>query len=309
MHEKKNQWLLIFLVVLILCTVVVYWFVRPSNKMDIDHRIFQAQDYKSIDKIYLDSDTVRITLDFNGTRWRVNNKYDADGTMINVLFATLQQARPKRSVGIGQKDSVYQQITKTGIKVSLLEGNAVRKEFIAGGNTAKTQAYFAEPSTLDVYVMSIPGYRVYVSGIFEMKESGWRDKTVFSFNWRNFKSMEARFQPSSAENFIVSLNNGFFGIQGMDTDTVKLNAFFDNLFALSVDEFIHDNGVKDSIGRMPHVADFTVTDVANRTYRLKLFTKDGQTRVMGLIQDSQLAIFDRRKIQPLLRTKSFFRKK
>ncbi len=41
--------------------------------------------------------------------------------------------------------------------------------------------------------MNIPGYRVYVSGIFELDESGWREKRVFAFNWQNFQKLDAHF--------------------------------------------------------------------------------------------------------------------
>lgn len=308
MQERKNKRLLILAGLLLVSSAVVYWFVQPRDRLNIDVNAFQVEDFKTIDKIILESPSDTVSLAFNGTRWRVNDQYDADGNMINVLFATLQQARPKRSVG-SQRDSIYHHSTEAGVKVSLLNGDGLQKQFFAAGNSAKTQAYFSDPASQEVYVVSIPGYRVYVSGIFEMEEDGWRDKTVFAINWRNFKSLDATFPKTPAENFTVALNNGFFGIKGLDTDTLKLNAFFDNLFALTADEFVASPGLKDSLGGVMPLAQFTVTDVGNRTYRLALFTDNMQTNALGIIPASDVAIFSRGKIQPLLRPKSFFKKK
>lgn len=310
MQETRNKRLFILSVILTLVTGVVFWLVTDEkDQLDVNQDIFQVEDYKTINRIELASDAGVVTLAFNGTRWRVNDRYDADGNMINVLFATLQQARPKRAVGNVQLDSIYREVTGSGVKVSLFEEADLRKQFFAGGNAVKTQAFFGDPVSKEVYVMTIPGYRVYVSGILEMKESGWRDKLVFGFNWRNFKSLEAQFPKTPAENFIVSLNKGYFGIQGIETDTVRLNTFFDNLFSLTVDEYVSHAGLKDSLENTSPLADFTVTDVGNRTYQLRLFISGSGADAFGIIQDSQVAIFGQRKIQPILRRKSFFIKK
>jgi hypothetical protein len=310
MQETKNKKRFILLVVLIIAALVVFWLVQPENMLDVDQDTFQVEDYKTINRIELKSDTGVITLAFNGTRWRVNDRYDADGNMINVLFATLQQTRPKRPVGNVRQDSIYRHLMESGIEVSLFEGADLRERFFAGGNTAKTQAYFGDPSSKEVYVMTIPGYRVYVSGIFEMKESGWRDKQVFGFNWRNFKSLEADFPKTPSENFIISMHKDYFGIQGLaQVDTARLNAFLDNVSLLTVDEYIYEPGLRDSLLNVKPHMQLKVTDIGNRTYSLKLFISPSHENAFGIRGDSQVVSFSRRKIQPLLRPKSFFKRK
>ena len=158
--------------------------------------------------------------------------------------------------------------------------------------------------------MTIPGYRVYVAGIFEMKESGWRDKYVFGFNWQNFKRLEAQFLQTPSENFIVSMGKGYLGIQDLaEVDTATLNTFLDNVSLLTVDEYKTEPGLRDSLLNVKPFMQLIVTDIGNRAYQLRLFISEKQTHAWGIIQDSQVAIFSRRKIQPLLRPKSFFKKK
>jgi len=310
MQETKNKRLFILLVVLALTTLFAFWWIQPENRLPVDPDLFQVADLNTINKVELATDSSTIALAYNGSRWRVNEKYDADGSMIEVLFATLKQATPKRTVANVRQDSIYHYLLNAGVKVTLFEGTEIRKQFFAGGNSAKTQAMFADPSSQEVYVMTIPGYRVYVSGIFELAENGWRDKTVFGFNWRNFKSLEAEYGQTTGENFTVSKGKNYFTIQGLAaTDTAKLNTFLDEVSLLTVDEYISEPGLIDSLLNVKPHLQLLVHDIGNRTFRLRLFNSPQPNSVLGVIQDTQAALFSRKKIQPLLKPKSFFRKK
>ncbi len=310
MQETKNKYLFILLVCLTITTAVVFWLIRPQTRLDVDQQLFQLSDFKMINKIELESDSGVVTLAFDGTRWRVNDRFDADENMIKVLFATLQQARPKRAVGKDSQDSIYRRVKEAGIKVSLFEGGELRKQFLAGGNRAKTQAYFGGLASEEIFVMTIPGYRVYVSGIFEMKENGWRDKYVFGFNWRNFKNLQANFPQSPSENFFIAMDKGYFGIPDIsEADTARINTFLDHVSLLTVDQYLTEPVLRDSLLKVKPFMQFVVTDIGSRTYGLRLFLAGKQSLALGIIQDSQVAVFNRRKILPLLMTKSFFRKK
>ncbi len=309
MQEKINKRRFALLAVLTVVTLFVFWWVQPENRIDIDTDIFQVDDLTTISRVELSSSEDTVTLEFDGGQWRVNDQYHADGGMIRVLFATLQQARPKRAVTVLHADSIYQKLEQSAVRVSLFEGETLKKQFLAGGNTAKSQALFADPETGEVYVMTIPGYRVYVSGILELKTNGWRDKLVFAFNWRNFKSLEAKFPRNPSESFIVSRQGDQFGVNGIATDTARLNTFLDNVSLLTVDEYVSEPGLRDSLRQVTPQLEFRVTDIGNRTYTLKLFENASSHDVTGLIRDAEPAIFSDRKIQPLLKGKSFFRKK
>jgi hypothetical protein len=312
MQEKKNKKRLILLAVLTAATLFVFWWIQPENRLDIDHDVFLVEDLTTIDRVDLVTDTSRVTLVFDGGSWRVNDRYRADADMVRVLFATLQQARPKRTVAKLQQDSILNSLEESGVKVSLYENGQLREEFYAGGNASETQAFFADPESGEVYVMTIPGYRVYVSGIFELEESAWRDKFVFGFNWRNFKNLAARFPKTPSENFTVSMDRDYVGIVGLpqaDTDTAKLNTFLDDVSLLAADAFISEPGLIDSLKALTPIMEITVSDIGNRMYELQLFDPGSRARVLGLVQGSQVALFDRRKIGQLLRPKSFFIKK
>lgn len=309
MQERRNKRQLILLVVLVVATLLAFWWVQPGNRIEVDQQVFQVPDLKSISKVELLTDTSAVTLSFNGARWEVNGR-DADGNMINVLFATLQQARPRRMVARAKRDSIYTHLDESGVHVRLYEGDILRKTFIAGGNAPKTQAFFADPTSKEAYVMAIPGYRVYVSGIFELPERGWWDKLVFGFNWANFKSLKAEFPEHPANNFTVSRSRLQFGVEGLvQTDTAKLNTFLDEISLLTVDEYISEPKLKDSLLHSTPTMRIRVTDIGDRSYKLNLFIQQSRSRVPAVIDGSRVANFSSRKIRPLLRPKSYFIKK
>lgn len=310
MQARANRRQLYILAVLTVATLLAWWWVQPENRLDVDQGLFRMDDLGQISRVELQSPAGVVKLAFDGARWRVNDRYDAESGMIRVLFATLQQAQPKRPVAQAQRDSIREEMSRTGVKVSLYAGDELRKEFLAGGNTGKTQAYFADMASGDVYVMAIPGYRVYVSGILEMGAHGWRDKFVFGFNWGNFKKLEARFPQEPVDNFAVELLTNYFGIREMpEADTAKINTFLDNVSLLTVEEFIPEPRLIDSLSRVRPKMEIVVTDIGNRTYRLWLFDPGRSREGYAILQDTDVALIDRRKIEAILRTKSFFRKK
>ena len=310
MQQRRNKSRLILLAVLTTLALIVFWWIQPENRLDLREDLFQVKDLSSINRVTLQSDNANISLSYDGSQWRLNDSLAVDRDMISVLFATLQQARPKRAVAQSSQDSIFRELKTSGVTVSLYEGEALREQFIAGGNRAKTQAYFAAPGTGEVYVMAIPGYRVYVSGILELDANGWRDKFVFNFNWRNFKRLEMRWPDEPSENFAVSMQKDFFGIEGMAAaDTSKLNTFLDDVSLLTVDAYLSEPGLSDSLQSLQPQFDLRVSDIANRTYRLRVFDPGASGPVFALLQQDQAAVFDRRKIMQLSRQKSFFLKK
>lgn len=310
MQAGANKRQFYILAILTVVTLLAWWWVQPENRLDVDEDLFRVAELNRISRVELQSTQGAVKLAFDGAKWRVNDSHDADGGMIRVLFATLQQAQPKRPVAQAHRDSIREQVSRTGVKVSLYAGDDLRREFFAGGNPGKTQAYFADPASGEVYVMTIPGYRVYVSGILEMDAHGWRDKLIFGFNWGNFKTLEARFPRDPGDNFTIGLLKNYFGIRDMpEADTAKINTFLDNVSLLTVEEYIPEPKLTDSLmDRVPRM-EIIVTDIGNRTYRLRVFDPGGAREGYAIIQDTDAALIDRRKIEAILRPKSFFGKK
>lgn len=306
MQEKINKRRIITLMILVVVTVVVYFGVTRERRIAVPIDIFQVENLESIGTVELRSGNATVTLSYNGAYWRVNDRYDADGDMIRVLFATLQQARPRRAVASSENDSLFHALREHGVHVSLYSDEP-ELTFYAGGDPEKTQAYFADPRSGKVYVMTIPGYKVYVSGILELPEEQWRNKLVFGFNWRNFRALEAEFPDNPSENFRVAQLDHDFGVEGLvKTDTARLNTFLDDVSLLTVDTYLPEPGLRDSLQQLTPKWELRVIDIASRNYRLRVYRGDGNGVVFGLIGDDQPAVFSPAKVRRLERPRSFF---
>lgn len=306
LHAKRNKRLLLVLIALIVATALAVTMTGKTEYVSVDKGLFKISNTESIDRLTLEKNGQTIELKFNGARWMVNDQFAADANLIKVIMATLQQVEAKRKVSEAASDSLAQVMVKDGVKVSVYAGGEVLHQFYAGGNEVKTQALFKSLSDNEVYVVHIPGYRVYVSGIFELPPSGFREKRVFNFNWRNFQSLEAKFSDNPAQNFKVSPQNGVFGIEGIRTDTTKLGGFMDAIFSLAVDEYIDDTKVADSLSRTKPFLDLTLRDVAKNEYSLKIYKETPSGQAPGLMNATDAVFINSQRLRPILRPKAYF---
>jgi hypothetical protein len=309
MQRKRNIQLLFALAYLIATIVLLSYFLNRKDDA-VDVNLFRVTDFTQIDKVVFTKQGKNIELKFDGTRWTVNNQL-ADRRMIDVLFATLQQAQPKRPVAESIRDSVNTVLEKDGSLVSLFVGDELQKEFFVGGNSAKTQTYFKNKEEEKSYVVVIPGYRVYAGGVFELDEAEWKDKYVFSFNWRNFQSLKSSTR-NPKDDFKIAMGKTYYEVKEvLSVDTTKLNDFLDAVSLLTVDQYVkrEKSSEYDSLLATQPILKLEVSDVSGKNYTLTLYDMDDKALVMGSIQGTQLAFFDRRKLLPIVKSQSWFIKK
>jgi hypothetical protein len=305
-QEKHNRNLLISLLVLGVATIGYYWY-SSTERSAIDPGMFQVTDWKAINRVMLKSAQSTLDIHFDGIRWRVNDAV-ADPDMIDVLFATLQQSRPLRPVAESLSDSIAQYVINTGVQVSVFADQQQQLIFRAGGNSRKTQAYFLEEETNQPYLVTIPGYRVYVSGIFELNESGWKDKYVFQLNWRNFSHLTVEFPGLPAEAYSARMINDYFAIEGLPrTDTTRLNDFIDALSLLTVSKYEDDLQLAVQLSSLQPGILYSVFDVGGKVFTLALYPEAAAgDQVPGLINAKQPAYFSRNQLGPLLQKRAYF---
>ncbi len=282
MQRRRNIRLIISLLVIVTCIVLLVTFDSIRNNSSIDKTLFQIESLDKVDHIQLESAGRKTDLRFTGTKWMVNDNHEADRQMITVLFATLKQAVAKRKVAATLGDSLQKEINKNGIKVSCFEADQLVKEFWTEGNSQKNETYF-QLEDEKPYVITIPGYRVYVAAIFELPTNDWRDKRVFNFNWQNFKTLESVFPSDTRQNFKVQFKDKFFGIDGITSvDTTKLNNYLDAISLLRAERILTTDQAKeyDSLIKQLPLLKITVQDIASHTYELSIFPMQKQKQVV-----------------------------
>jgi len=307
MQQKKNIQLLISLIVMTSITALLFIFSNTKSGSTVDSDLFQIENLDKIDHVALESTKGKTDLKFNGTKWIVNEKHEADRQMITVLFATLKQTIAKRQVAANLQDSLQKEILSNGVKISCFEAGSLSKEIWAGGNAQKTETYF-QTKDEKPFVVTIPGYRVYVASIFELTSNDWRDKQVFNFNWQNIKSLESTFPSEPKQNFKASFKEKFFSIEGVNTDTTKLDKFMDALFQLRSERILDSTEVKNYAGDLLRKPMMTIViyDIANRTYPLILFPPEKESKyIVGKINE-EVVLLNPLALKEILRKREYF---
>jgi hypothetical protein len=311
MQEKKNRRRLILFLVLIACTGAVYFVQQAQDQPIVDPSLFKVEDPSKIDRVVLQWKDRRVDLHFDSD-WKVN-RYEADRALIDVLFAALAQALPKRPVATARRDSINKILGAQGVTVSLFEGTELKKQFVAGGDPQKRETYFKIDTDTEPYLMTIPGYRVYLADIFAIDENGWRDKRVFNFAWRNFKSLTTVNTADPSAGFVISRPDRSLTVtvEGMnEPDTSRVNTYLDDVQQLSADQIISKGTQRyDSLAQTKPVNTIEVHDIANRTYRLELFPAlRGETVILGVAHEGDLVLFDRKKLFRVVKKRTFFKR-
>lgn len=289
MQRKKNIRLVLLLIILIAATIGVFIGNSSEKNAPVDKTLFQIENLERIDQVVLESSVAKTELKFDGAKWRVNNRYEADNQMIKVLFSTLKQTTPKRLVAAHLQDSLKKEIESKGVKISCFEAGALSKVIHAIGNNAKTETYFSGDDK-KVYVVNIPGYRVFIAAIFALPTNDWRNKQVFNFNWQNIKSLEVDLG-NAGQNFKASFNRKMFSIEGIVTDTTKLDQFMDALLQLRAETILDSIQSKkyDSLTKMKPMMSVVIQDIANRTYPLQVFPMiKGTDYSIGKVKDETI---------------------
>lgn len=312
MQEKKNIRLLILLVALSALCVLAAFFGSADKLVDIDKTLFRVNDQMQVSKVLLSNAKTKTEteLKFDGSKWMVNNSFEADQQLITVFFATLLQAEPKRPVAETLQDSIGSNALKNGIHVQLFEGAEIVKDFWVSGNDNRTETYFQLAADNKPFLITIPGYRVFVASLFELAPTAWRDKRIFNFNWQNFKSLKAHLPQQSNEDFTISFANKLFGIEEVAVaDTTKLSTYLESVFNLKADQFNTNPTERyDSLLRTTPEYSITITDIANRTYLVEVFPRlKGEQVILGRLKDNFSALFSPKQIAQISRKRSYFK--
>ena len=193
MHKNYKLILILLLLVATSLTLSFTGGKSSSTKFRVD--IFSVADTSGIQSITIKNDgLVKLERSTTGI-WMVNDKFEVDPSLRRVLLAVLSQVNVKRPVSQIQNEEISASLMNgTRIEIAF-EDNEIA--FYAGGNPGRTQSYFLEEGSDQPYIVEIPGYRNYISGIFELKEIQWKNRYLGTMLGRIGKPVRLRHGPAT----------------------------------------------------------------------------------------------------------------
>jgi len=309
-QRQKNLRLFGFLIVLIITSLVISLIDdnRKSSLEAVDR--FQLRDTASIDKISFRSPELDNTLQRTDSGWIVNQKHRADENILRVLFSVMKQVEISRAVARSQREPLLESLQQEGIVVTFYNGEQVAERFTAGGNKTNTQSYFVDPNN-DIYIVNLPGYDSYVSGIFEIPEIDWRNRLLLSTTLQSFIGLEMEYFTSAKSGFeILSSGNNIELAGAAKADTAKVFDYAEQFMYFQVDQYYKKgaNPVFDSLMNTEPFARLVVRDIRYPDGKRITFhhKTPGSPNMLARYGDNEWVLFDYQRIASIFRDRQWF---
>jgi len=305
----KNHKLILILLLLIVTSLALSFSGGKTSSTRFRIDTFSLADTSAIQSITIMNDELVKLEKSAAGNWVVNDQFDVDPSLKRVLLAVLNQVSVKRPVAQIQNEEITASLKNgTRVQIALEDRNLA---FYAGGSPERTQSYFLEEGSDQPYVVEIPGYRNYISGIFELKELQWKDRKIFNTHWRSLQSLQVDYPGNSEISFRIFFNREFFEIEGISAiDTTALMTYLAPFEYFETNEFIQSgfSSRYDSLLKTEPIAIITIEDInKSRSQQLTLFSKpDDDNFVLGLNKDGEMSLFDFRRIRQLLAKRDDF---
>lgn len=309
MQGRKNFILLIIFLILLGWTLIYINIEQKQEGLSINELKFSVEDTAAISKITITGDKFTNVLSKESGYWQVNNTYLLDLTMQKVLMSVLEQVRVKRTVPKKDLARIREDIINNGYKIEIQSSTEPDRIFFAGGNGISL-SYFMDTDQIP-YIVHLPGYESYVTGIFEVAENDWRDRLIFKTSWLGIKSLDLSYPGNPEDNILIRAENNLYTVNEIvQLDTTSLMGFLDEISYFYTDQYIDPGQIAsyDSLKKTKPFALLVVNSLGmNEPVVIEFYPQLPEDNViMGVLQNQQICLFSSKRIGRIFKKKEDF---
>ncbi len=306
MHTNKK--LAISLGVLLVLILATWQMSKPTGNSLVGLDLLNIADTSQIVRVEVlpneASQGQPVALERSGKDWQVNGKYKADPSIVRALMGRLQLSRVKRKVGPSGRQEVSEWLRK-GKKIKVGFENGEEVVFVSGGNPANTASFFQMEGSEDVYQVEVPGYSLYISGIFELTENQWRHRLLFSSDWRSIQALTVDYTSPGRDDVEIYFDKTTLKVRGPEpTDTTALENYIVNFESFYTNEFIGEGQIPlyDSLMQTEPIATIRLRDIdSSKNTNLSIFPRPGASPYTLLADEKgNYSVVDAPRIEKLL---------
>lgn len=302
MQRRKNFILFIIFLILLGWTVIYINLEQKQEGLSINELKFSVTDTASINQITITGNKFTNVLSRSSGNWKVNDTYLMDPSMHKVLMSVLKQVRVKRTVPKSDLSKISEDILNNGFKIEIKSSTEPVSIFYAGGNGISL-SYFMGDDEIP-YIVHLPGYESYVTGIFEVAENDWRDRLIFKTSWLGVKSLNLSYGENPSGNINIRAENNLYTVSGINKlDTASLMGFLDKISYFYTDQYIEVGQVAayDSLKKTKPFARLEVNSLGMDEPAIIEFYNQlsGDNVIMGVLQDQQMCLFSSSRLRPI----------
>lgn len=292
---------------------------------------FAVNDTSNITKFFLaDKNNNTVTLVRSSTGdWVLNNRYEVNPTMIQVMLETFISIDIKAPVakstrntiirllaGKSVKTEIYQKVYRINLfnSIKLFPHEKLTRTYYVGDATMDNSGTFMlMEGAEEPYVVNIPGFRGFVSPRYSSMEADWRSHSVFRYKLPEISSVTVRFFEKPQMSFritnqnnrlltLTSLNDNL-NIENFDTTkAVEFLSMFRNLnYERVLDEMTKSK--QDSILALIPTNEITLVDKLGKTRTVKTWKRKADIGQLDL--DGNQAVWDLERMYAMIDTSEF----
>jgi len=290
------------LLVIVLAVIAAFMLLNNrSGTFRKESNTFAISDTSNVTKFFLadkSNNTVKVERSVGGN-WVLNDKYEVNPTMVQVMLKTFASIDIKEPVaksvrntiirlmaGKSIKTEIYQRVYRINIfdRIKLFPHEKLTRTYYVGDATMDNSGtYMLMEGTEEPYIVNIPGFRGFVSTRYSALEGDWRSHSIFRFRVPDITSISVSFNEKPERSFrVTNLNNKEFTLTSLidnrsveQFDTVRVVEFlsmFKNLnFESILDEMTQTK--RDSILSQPPTYEITLVDKQGKSHSLKTWKR------------------------------------
>ena len=306
--KKKN--IIIIAAVAVIGTVALIVALNGRKKATFKQD-YNIENIDAVTKIYLadkQDNEVLLTRQADAT-WLVDNKYEANQPMIDLLLETLHTMCIRQQVNRNAVPNVVKDISARAVKVEVYARKPLFRLFGLDILTRErlVETYYVGRETQDMmatymfregdkvpYVIHIPGFRGFLTPRFVTEPLKWRSHTIVDLDVNAIQKVTLEI-PSMPEEGYSVVNNGngfdFETVQGRmpQFDTSRVAQLLSSFTWLNFDEFaeIVPNANDSSLNGTPRTI-LTIVDTAGNQTELLTYIKYNNPEDIKAMPDSTM---------------------
>jgi hypothetical protein len=303
--NQINRHLVILLVLLLISGFLFVVDGLESNSSSLDKRMFSVSLDKSFDRIQISSKKRKIFINQTKEGWLIDQGNPVDTTLIGLVQTIMNQVEVARPVSALNYPDIKRDLLSSGREVSIGFEDGTSLEFYAGGDASKRTAYFGTKALDAIYIVAIPGYKSYASGIFELTPGQWRDRVLFSSSWRTLQRWLVTYSDQSKEPLEIFFDEKFLSVRSiLNLDTAAMMNYIQPLERFQVNDYLEIGAFPryDSLAKEAPMATISVEDIdGTKNSTLQVYPKIAGEQFYLLTNSAgEMIVIDARRMDEIL---------
>lgn len=245
-------------------------------------RAFAVEDIGQVHKIFIaDRQGERTTLERRGGYWLYNGKYKASSSVMGPLLEAIARVQIKYKPPQAAVGQMVQALSTEGIKVELYDGKdkLIKAYYVGGATSDERGTYMIMDGAEQPYVAYLPAWEGNLSVRFRRYGDEWRDKTLFSEEVENIRSVSVEYPKQREQSFVLESTAGGYEVRPFYDITPEIKrpykegsaeAFLVNFESVGSEAFRNDYPGRDSISQLVPFSIITLVNKQGDTTQVKL---------------------------------------